>query len=469
MSTVETADGADPESSERAGRPDPGELIDEPTPAERRATAAATGTGEPIERQTGRWLGIGTLSLLGVGAGVTTGTAAPLLAGIFGLAFAGYSGLTTAPEPELSVDRSIDETEPDPGEEIRATVQVTNEGRWPLFDLRILDGVPDRLGVTGGSPRQGAVLLPGASTSFTYAVRAERGEHEFEPATIIARDVSGANETIMAAGEATTIRCHPEFPTDPISIPLRSKVSQFTGRFPGDTGGPGLEFHATRQYRRGDPLSRVDWRRTARTGELTTVEFRVERTVRVCLVFDVRDAAHLAAEDGDASAVERSVDAGIEAYASLTADGHAVGVGAIGPTDCWLSPGSGDRHRTAARHTFGTDPALSPLPPKTETDIYQTTQRLKGRLGADTQVMLFTPLCDERILSTAIRLDAHGYAVTVVSPDVTSTQTTGQTYARSQRRLRIADLRSRGVPVIDWGQDEELGSAIARTTERWSQ
>lgn len=432
----------------------------------------APAAGETVtvaETATRRWYGIGALSLFGVGVGVLTGLAPPLLAGVFGIAFAGYAALASAPSvADVTVERSLDDSTPEPGEEVTVTVTVHNGGDRPLFDLRVVDGVPGRLGVASGTPRHGAALLSGATTTFRYAVRAQRGEHEFEPVTVVARDVAGANERVVTVGSPTTLRCAPELPTDPPAVPLRAKVSQFTGRFPGDTGGPGVEFHATRRYRRGDPLSRVDWRRTARTGEMTTVEYRVERTVRVVLVFDVRDEAHLAPTPHDRSAVERSVDGGVEAYASLTDAGHDVGIGAIGPTECWLSPGSGQRHRAAARQLFTSASALSPTPPGAHTDIYETTQRLKQHLSADAQLLLFTPLCDDRILDTAVRLDAHGYAVTVVTPDPTTDETTGQVYARLQRRLRISSLRSRAIPVVDWAPEEDLDEAIARTTERWS-
>ena len=460
----EDSAGRTGESEDSVGRPGDGV----PTTGDEAAVPPAGETVTLAERETRRWYGVGTLSLLALGVGVITGTAPPLLAGIFGLAFAGYAELTAPPALDLAVERTIDATEPDPGDAVTVTVSVTNEGRRPLLDLRLVDGVPARLGVTDGSPRHGAVLLPGASTTFTYTLRATPGEHRFDRLAVVGRDASGANERVATVGDRSVVRCTAAFPTDPPAMPLRSKVSQFTGRFPGDTGGPGLEFHATRQYRRGDPLSRVDWRRTARTGELTTVEFRVERTVRVGLVFDTRREAHRAPTPQDPSAVERSIEAGITAYASLTGEGHDVGIAAIAPADCWLGPGSGDRHRTAARHVFTTSPALSTLPPEEETNIYETTQRLKGRLSADAQVMLFSPLTDDQILDTAVRLDAHGYAVTVVAPDPTTDETTGQVYARVQRRLRIADLRSRAIPVVDWNGDEAFGQAIARATHRWS-
>lgn len=476
MRTTERAADEAPTGSNRdaAGavpdaEPDVDERLD--PPAVRESTAqepSVDGTATADERQTERWYGVATLALLGLGVGVITGTAAPLLAGGFGLAFAGYGAMTSPPPVRLSVERTIGNPSPEPGETVAVTVTVTNDGDRTMPDVRLIDGVPRRLGVADGSPRHGAVLRPGESTTFSYAVRAERGAFEFDGLTVLARDVSGATERVAVLGERSSLACVPRLPTDPPAVPLRSKTSQYTGNFPGDVGGSGIEFHATREYRTGDPLSRVDWNRTARTGELTTVEFRVERTVRVALVFDARQSAHLAPSPEDPSAVERSVDAGATVYASLTGAGHDVGAGALAPVDCWLPPGRGDQHRVEARRFFATHEALSPTPPAADTNIYQATQRLKGRLSADAQVVLFTPLHDDLVMDTVVRLDAHGYAATVISPDPTAIDTPGHAFARVERRLRIADLRSKGIPVVDWRPDEDVGHALARTQRRWS-
>ncbi|MCU4801187.1 DUF58 domain-containing protein [Halobacteria archaeon HArc-gm2] len=435
------------------------------------ADATPVESGDTVtveEHPTERWYGVGMLALLGLGVGVLTDTAAPLLASGFGLAFAGYGALKSPPPLDLTVERTIGDPTPEPGDYVEVTVTVTNDGERSVPDLRLIDGVPDRLGVVEETPRHGAVLGPGDSTTFAYAVRAERGAFEFDGLTAVARDVSGATERVAVVGERSSLRCVARFPTDPPPFPLRAQTVQHTGRYPGDAGGAGLEFYATREYRRGDPLSRVDWNRTARTGDLTTVDFRVEQTVRVALVFDTRRSAHLAPSPHEPSAVERAVAGGTTAYASLTRAGHDVGLGAVAPVDCWLAPGQGDTHREEARHFLATHPVLSPTPPADDTNVYRATQRLKRRLTAETQVVLFSPLHDDLLADTVVRLDAHGYAVVVVSPDPTAIDTTGHLVARGERRMRIADLRSRGIPVIDWHPDEDLGHALVRTRRRWS-
>ncbi len=425
--------------------------------------------GEVTERQTRRWYGVTVVALLTLGLGVLTSQPGLLLASAFGVAFAGYGQLTTPPEMDVAVERSLSDADPDEGDEVTVTVTVRNDGDRAMVDLRLVDGVPPGLVVTEGTQRHGMALRPGEASTYSYVVTAHRGDHVFQPTTVIARDASGATERVTSVATETAVTCEPTLPTTTLEFPLRAQTSQHTGRFPADAGGPGVEFYATREYRPGDPLSRIDWNRTARTREFTTVEYRVERTVTVVLLVDARAEAYRASAPHERSAVERSVEAAREAYVSLTAEGHDVGVSALSPTDCWLSPGKGPDHRVRATKLFGTHPAVSPVPHTEETNIYASIQTLKSRLPGDAQVVLFSPLCDDLVVDSIVRLDAYGHLTTVVSPDPTTDDTAGHRVARARRSLRIADLRRRAIPVVDWDADEEFERAVAGSRRRWSE
>ncbi len=52
------------------------------------------------------------------------------------------------------------------------------------------------------------------------------------------------------------------------------------------TLGPGQELYQLRAYQRGDPLSRIDWKATARTGGLVTREFSEDQHLDVLLAID---------------------------------------------------------------------------------------------------------------------------------------------------------------------------------------
>ena len=232
--------------------------------------------------------------------------------------------------------------------------------------------------------------------------------------------------------------------------------------------GSGLEFHSTREYRHGDPLSRVDWNRYARSGELSTVSFREERAATVVLLVDSREEAYRAPDDETPNAVERGVDAASEAFSALLSTGDRVGLASYGPEECWLAPATGEEHRATARRLLADHPAFSVAP--AEQPFYPSIalRRLRRRLPADAQIVLFSPVADDYIASVAERLDAYGHQLTVISPDPTTDDSAAHRLARLERDARLRRLRSHGIRVIDWGE-RPLAVELTHATRRWSQ
>ncbi|MFC7196381.1 DUF58 domain-containing protein [Halosimplex aquaticum] len=72
-------------------------------------------------------------------------------------------------------------------------------------------------------------------------------------------------------------------------------------------------------------MNRIDWKRQARTGELATIDFRLERAASLVFLFDARDASYVAPEPGEHHAVDRSVEAAVEAFGALSDQGNMVG------------------------------------------------------------------------------------------------------------------------------------------------
>lgn len=424
--------------------------------------------GRTLDRTvaTNRWVGAAGLALVAGGVAILVRQPGLLLAGVLGVAYAAYARSATRPSVALELDRELSDATPTPGEDVRVTLTVRNVGERPIADLRIVDGVPKALSVSGGSARHGTALRAGKQATFGYTVTATRGEHAWEPTQIIARDPSGAQERETTLATETTLRCTPrlEATTD---LPLRGLTTQYTGRVATDVAGTGVEFYSTRHYRPGDPLRRIDWNRWARTGELSTLEFREERAATVVVLVDARAEAYRQAGEDAPNAVERSVDAAGRAFVALEGGGDRVGLAAFGPEDLWLAPGSGSDHRVKARQLLATHPALSPTP--TDADFFPSIKlrRLRRLLPSDAQVLFFTPLCDDYVASVARRLDAYGHLVTVVSPDPTTTDTPGHRLARVQRQNRISRLRAAGLRVVDWGE-ESLAAEVTRARGRWS-
>lgn len=442
-------------------------------PPSRTTTDAIEGVEPRARRETGYWTGIGVVALFAVGIGAVVEAPAVVLAGVVGVGYAGFARAFDPPELTLSIERELSDDDPEPGDEIDVTVTITNESERFVPDLRFVDGVPPGCSVTRGSSRLGTALRPAESVTLEYAVLVQRGTHEFDPALAIVRGLSRSREREYLVGSETRVVCEPVLRPVEAAVPLRATAASFSGRLTTDEGGSGTTFHSVREYRPNDPLSRIDWNRHAKTGELATLEFHEERAARVVVLVDARKGAFLAPEPDAAHAVDRSVAAAGRIAASLLAEGDTVGLAALGPVNrgddpetaadpCWLAPASGRDHEVRLQDLLATHPQFDATRPERESHWLAQLRTIRRRLSAETQIILLTPLCDQGSVTIARRLESRGHPVTVVSPDPTTERMAGQQLAAVARRVRRFDLQRIGIPVIDWPADESIDEVFAR-------
>lgn len=434
-------------------------------------TGSATATDRPGlgewdlgPYRTGRWGGLVGLGLVALMAGALTRTAGPTLVAAVTFGLAGYARLFDPPAISVGVERSLEPPDPDPGE--RATVEVTvvNEGDRPLVDLRVVDGVPESLTVVAGSPRHATALAPGERDFFSYEVPAVAGEHDFSTAYVEVREPSGERARTATLETATsTLACDPRPPGE--SVPLHPQATGVTGRVPTEQGGTGVEFHSVREYRRGDPLRRVDWNRLARTGELATRQLREEHAATVVLLVDVRPAAAVAPTAGELSADERARFGAARLADSLLADGDRVGLATIEIDPRWVAPGGGTVHRDRLAAGLRPDGASTDGLAQFSPDRY--VRQLRRRLPAASQLLCLSPLLDDAIVETLRHLHAHGHEVSLLSPDPTTAATLGARVVRLERNVRAATLRKAGIRVIDWAHGDDLAVALERARRGW--
>ena len=275
----------------------------------------------------GRWrIGLAaTLALVGVGLLFAEPTL--LGAAVVPLAYVCYgvvSGLSTP--PRLRATRSFDPEEPSPGEQVTVRLHLENAGDSVVPDLRIVDGVPD-LAVVDGSPRSATALGPGETATVSYSVVARRGEHEFDGPLVRARSVSASTvhtERVDVA-TGTTLTC-----VTPARDRLSETVLRRVGQLSAGGRGEGTEFYATRAYRRGDPMRRIDWRHVAKTGEFVTVEYRDQQATETAVVVDVREPGLGRPAAGHPSGASLSAEAADRLLTALDRANVLAGLGAAG-------------------------------------------------------------------------------------------------------------------------------------------
>lgn len=421
-----------------------------------------------FDRPTRRWYGIGAFAMVTLGVGAIMASPGLMLAAALGIGFAMYYRLQPVPAAPVEVRRTVDETEPSAGDEIEVTLAVENIGDETLFDLRIIDGVPTAFEVVDGSARHATALRPGQTAEITYTVETGRGYQAFEPVMLIARDVAGTSEVAYEADVQS--RVHAELPEEHLSpLALRGLTAGMTGRISTDDGGSGVEFHAVREYRPGDPLNRIDWNRRARSGELATVDFRREQMATVVLVIDLRPASYVGRPDAERPATEPAIEAAAALFDALLDAGDRVGITTLGEDGCWLPPGVGADHREHGRMLFNTHPSLGSKRPGGAVSVISEEWELDHRIPDSTQLVFLSPMADGGAARYVTRFESRGHPVTVISPDPSGTETVGQTVATIERQLRLRRLRDRGIRIIDWNDDErELAAAIEMANTRWS-
>lgn len=428
-----------------------------------------------------RWQATGIAALLLVALGFLYAAPVVVAAAAIPVAFAAYESLSTvSASAELRAEREISATGARPGEHVEVTLSLTNTGAAAIPDIRIIDGVPDELAVVSNSPRLGTTLRAGETESLTYEVVAKRGSYTFADPVVRGRSFAAGEHstvTVETTGDATLegLRAIDAPPVDNTAI-LRA------GTQTTDQGGPGIEFYRTREYQPSDPVNRLNWRQYAKTGELSTVEFREEHATRTVIIVDARKPTRVTPQPGHPTATELSAYVSARLYGALTsADVETIVTAAGLPADVdvrlgphglpWATEESATNAETvldavdqvAMRGPTQTMAGMSTPPTGDELSGSKPDDAdgLLARLPPRATVVIATPLVDNWPLKLAGALQPHGYPVTIVSPDVTTYGDQADGLAGLHRDLRKETLSQAGFTVVDW----QLNTALDTTLE----
>lgn len=400
-----------------------------------------------------------TVLLAAIGLLARDGTL--LIAAAIPLAYVGYGSLSGArPPAAIEVVRELDASPAPPGRPVTVALSVTNAGESPVADLRVVDGVPETLAVVDGSPRAGVALEPGESIALEYVVIPRRGEYQFDPPRVRVRGVGAgavADSTPATDGDHRLVcRLDAEAP------PLADHGTEYVGTLTSDRPGQGIEFHSTREYRRGDPASGIAWRHLAKRGTLASVNYARQVAATVAFVVDVRPSARVVAGPGRPTAAELCAYAATQSLSELLLNGHDVAVAVVGidgdgPAGLgWLPPGGGADHRSRAlsllRGALDAD--------ANEVDVATQARELVELTPPGAQLALCSPALDDGPVTAIEAWSPFDYPLTVVSPDVLSANTIGGQFEGVRRRTRLARCQAAGARAIDWRRGTPLSLVV---------
>ncbi len=237
--------------------------------------------------------------------GLAAGEQQVLRIGLLGLAvpLAG-AALVTGSRGGLSVTRSLDRQQIEPGETAVLTLTVTNPGRVPVAGavlLQPLTGALTRAGATpsgaragsGARRRVGPLRAGEGSTATLGLTAAGRGHHLLPEAVVTVSDPFGmVRRSRSADADAPAVR--------PTVLTVTPATTRLDGR-PGDgpagaaavgrgrsVGVAGEQDSSVREYAPGDDVRRIHWRSTAHHGELMVRQEEQPWQARLTVVLDTR-------------------------------------------------------------------------------------------------------------------------------------------------------------------------------------
>jgi uncharacterized protein (DUF58 family) len=334
---------------------------------------------------------------------------------------------------------------------------VTVRADRPLELLHIAIDLPDGLALPVGEATA-ARIGPAERREVTFPVTCRHwGAYSRAECRLTSRSAHGLFREDGRVAVRYGLRVYPA--TEHLrELVLPRETQPSAGNIVARGAGAGIEFAELRPFQPGDELRQVNWRATARRGEMWVNARRPERNADVIIFLDTF---------ADVGTPQRgTLDLSVRAATALAArylrDRDRVGVIGFGGTLQWLLPGSGQRQLyQIVESLIATQLSLSYawkdvsfIPPHT--------------LPPQALVIALTPLVDERTTQALVDLLRRGFdtAILEISPDVFLRGPTDRTshLARRVWSLERQLLRDRyrhlGGAVATWSGERPLETAI---------
>ena len=177
------------------------------------------------------------------------------------------------------------------GEAIQVTVTVTNRHGWPIPWIFIEDLYPPDCAHSGDNMRL-AVLMPGNSVSLDYTLTfPRRGYHRIGPLLMESGDVFGLQKRFRTGQRQDYISVLPTVAYIE-TFNVASRRPQGPVRISNRIYEDPTRITGTREYMPGDPMNRIHWKASARTGQLFTKTIEPSSVVGGTLILDLHEESY---------------------------------------------------------------------------------------------------------------------------------------------------------------------------------
>jgi uncharacterized protein (DUF58 family) len=375
------------------------------------------------------------------------------------------NNLFSSPEIAVKAQREVTPTRIAIGETSRITLEIFNEGKERISFLEVYDKLPAEVNVVENANHLILYLDPGEKVTVSYEILCpRRGRYYIGPLHLRSKDPLSfrfAENTLAPPAELYVL---PDIERlKPTDLGVR-QTGPWPGIFHSRRSGIGSEFYGLRHYVPGDELKRIHWKASARMAELITIENVSERSTDIVIVLDTGKGSNLGTPPR--TTLEYGVSAAGSLASLLLTLGNRVGLITHGKNRAWLSRDFGKRHlQRVLNQLAAAEPGEAYMP------IGYFGEPLF--LGPKAQIILISPLLDQKVPNAVRDLAVKGYSTIVISPSFTglvdhqtdeATETAYRILALERRNLMM-ELR-RYATVIDWNPNLPLRTVL-KEVRKW--
>jgi uncharacterized protein (DUF58 family) len=353
-------------------------------------------------------------------------------------------------EVELSAERALEEDEVDVRVNLVAAVGAEHG--------EMLVQLPRRLELVDGVNPVQIHLADGEERELTYRLRCSRwGAFRIGRLYLRTHDGFGVFRRESVLDRRLPLKVYPsEEHVRTLLRPLETQV--FSGNHVARQKGEGIEFADLRPFVPGDRIRHVNWRASARRGELWINEHHAERNADVVIMLD----SFAEASRGGRSTLDSALRAASTLAARYLRQKDRVGFVTFGGMLNWLLPSTGAvQLYRIVDSMLDTQIVLS----YAWRDIGTVPRRT---LPPQALVLALTPLLDDRSEAALLDLRGRGFDLVVIeiSPLGLLVPAQGEFGELADRlgRLRREAVRGRferaGIPVAVWGDETSLAAAL---------
>jgi len=357
---------------------------------------------------------------------------------------------------ELSHDRLLE------GNAVEVRLELAAEAPLDWLELRLR--VPARSHLLEGAERLVLGLRAGEVRTLRYRIECPRwGLYPVGAVQLV-----GMHRLCMIRSTET------RDPTRPLRVyPRRERLRRLleplatrlaSGSRPAAARGEGIEFADIREFRPGERVRRINWRASARRGQLLVTDRLPERSSEVVLFLDSMTEA--------ASDQDSTLDHAVRAVASLAGEylrrRDRVGLLNRGGELEWVLPSTGAR-----QHYRIVDAVLS----SESARLYRwrDTRLIPPRvLPPQSLIVALTPLLDWRVNRALLNLRGRGFELALIEVDpLPFAEHTRAGYGDQAWRVWLLErelLRNQflraGVQVVRWNAGAPLAPVIEELTSK---